>query len=55
MTQHTHGYQNKTFDDRFSPSIMWALGIAAHALLAEVAHQPKDGNLNITLSVFMVS
>lgn len=51
----THRYQDKTFDDCFSPLTMWGSGMAARASLAELSHQPKDRDSNITLSAFMVS
>lgn len=38
MSQHTHGYQDKTFDDRFSPLTMWVSGMAARASLSELSH-----------------
>lgn len=55
MSQHTRGYQNKTFDDCFSPLTVRVSGLAARALLAELSDQPEDGGSNTTLSAFMVS
>lgn len=55
MSQHTRGYQNKTFDDCFSPLTVWVSGLAARALLAELSDQPEDRGSNTTLSAFMVS
>lgn len=55
MSQHTRGYQNKTFDDCVSPLTVWVSGLAARALLAEISDQPEDGGSNTTLSAFMVS